>query len=90
MNRYSPYYDHDTERVEMSLDERGSWVHINSVDAIAVKALQRENAALREALCRHGIHDVTCAKRRSVFAGHEAAPCDCGFDAALAPTKEEA
>lgn len=32
MNRYSPYYDYDTEYCSMSIDnEFGSWVHVNTV-----------------------------------------------------------
>ena len=47
MNRYSPHYNHDEERVTMGLDGEGSWVHINSVDARAVAALEADVARLQ-------------------------------------------
>jgi len=29
MNRYSPSYDYDEDKVDMGLDSEGDWVHIN-------------------------------------------------------------
>ncbi len=49
---------------------------------------RRDVRRLWAALFRHGVHDVTCAKRRSLFACHEIRPCDCGFDDALAISQE--
>lgn len=36
-NRYSPYYDHDEETIQMSIDNEGDWVHI-----VAHRGLQAE------------------------------------------------
>ena len=47
MNRYSPHYDHDEGTLSMGLDGEGGWVHINSVDARAVKKLEKEVAYLQ-------------------------------------------
>ena len=41
MNRYSPHYDHDEQRVKMEIDAEGGWVHINSTEARAVKVLEK-------------------------------------------------
>lgn len=34
MNKFSPYYNHDEERVEMTIDEGGSWVHVTAFEEV--------------------------------------------------------
>lgn len=38
MNRYSPYYDPDEQRVRMSIDEKGSWIHVSEVKRLELEA----------------------------------------------------
>ena len=51
-------------------------------------ALRTEVARLREALAEYGQHVIGCALRTASYAPEAervGMPCDCGFDAALAP-----
>lgn len=48
MNRYSPYYDPDENRVSMSIDKNGSWVHIKTAEALRADADKEWGASATE------------------------------------------
>lgn len=53
MNRYSPYYDPDEQRVRMTIDAEGSWVHVTYADKLwQALALAEVEVALERSWCR--------------------------------------
>ena len=48
MNRYSPYYDPDEQRVRMTIDAKGSWVHIKTAESLRADADKEWGASATE------------------------------------------
>lgn len=44
MNRYSPHYNHDEQRTEMSIDEKGSWVHVTYVEELKAELAKHQES----------------------------------------------
>lgn len=48
MNRYSPYYDPDEQRVTMTIDAEGSWVHVETAEVLRADADKEWGASATE------------------------------------------
>lgn len=63
MNRYSPHYNQDEQRTEMSIDEKGSWVHVTYVEEL--KAERDEARKWLEGICEEFEKTVAYADWRA-------------------------